>query len=106
MSGLKTPEQLFNELKATPNQIQIGNTVFYVVEGDLLLDETELFAYATRRAAEERARAHGLEVQREGLVVITYDHGRVVRWKKGLVLTYTVLLINFEPLHPYYVVLK
>jgi hypothetical protein len=96
MCPLKTADEIFNELKATPKQIEIDGVTYYVVEGDLYLDETELLAYSTRQAALAAAKNSGLDPQREGLVGIADDSGRIVRWRKGLVLTYTVVKDTFS----------
>ena len=101
-----TANEIFERLKATPRQVQIDGTSYYVVEGDLFLNETELFAYAARRAAEQQVAAGGVSVQREGLVGMTDDAGKLVRWRKGLLLTYCILRSTFASEEQYQVVVR
>lgn len=83
--------ELFEKLKKQKRKIDLNGETRYIVEGDLILTETDLFAYAVRRVAEEQAMVPGvLAPVREPLVGMTDDSGRIVRWKKGLVLTYWV----------------
>src|SRR5688572_16555791 len=89
-------EQLFAQLKETPKKVEIDGVTYYIMEGDLFLNETELLAYATRRAAMEQAKDKIPDVQKEPLLGIVDDEGRMVRWRKGLVLTYAVLRDTFE----------
>ena len=95
MSEPRTAEEIFEELKATKKKVTIDDTLYYIVEGDLRLDEGQLFKYALELAAKEERQAGGIEVQVEPLVGITDDDGRIVRWKPGLVLTYNVLRSTF-----------
>jgi hypothetical protein len=90
-----TAAQIFNRLKASPKRVVVAGITYYVVEGDLFLDETELFAYSTRRAALQLRAGSGQPMQRKGLVAMTNDEGRIIRWRKGLLLTYAVLRSTF-----------
>lgn len=79
---------------------------FFVVEGDMLLDEAELELYAaqqemlaTERKIKEQRAALGagdvaLQEDRSRLVGVTQG-GKLVRWKPGLALTYCVLKNTF-----------
>lgn len=92
--------EIFAELRRNKKKITINGVQYYIVEGDLRLDESQLLVYASYLAARAKARAEagagaGAE-QREPLVGITDDSGRMVRWRKGLVLTYTVVKSTFE----------
>jgi hypothetical protein len=79
-----------NALKSNKKKISLEGDDYYLVEGDLLLDEAELFLYALEQAEREEARQEGMEIQRDPLVGMTDDEGRIIRWERGLVLTYTV----------------
>jgi hypothetical protein len=91
----KSVDEVLDELKQLRKKVQIGASEYYVVEGDLLLDEDELFAYAFQRAAPSEAPAAGLTIERSSLVGMTDDQKHLVRWAKGLVLTYAVLKGTF-----------
>jgi hypothetical protein len=101
MAAPYSAEELFQQLKATPKKVNIDGTTYYVIEGDLFLDETELFAYTQQWVAWEQARSQGLQAQPERLLGITDDAGRIVRWRKGLILTYTVERNTFDSQQQY-----
>jgi hypothetical protein len=81
---------------------------FYRVEGDMLLDEDQLLAYALRRDAAEKekalkkeraalgARDIGPQIGRSSLVAVTTSQGKFVRWKQGMTLSYCVLKNTFS----------
>jgi hypothetical protein len=97
---------LFTTLKEKLNTIEIDGVKLWIAEGDTLLDEQQLKAYAdlreaeiARREAAKRADAAGMgmshmEVRPAGLVAMT-KNGKVVRWKAGTVLTYRVARDSF-----------
>lgn len=90
---------LLERLKGRAKKVEIDRERYYVVEGDLLLDEDQLAVYALQRDTLERARTLGLagvtaEPQAAALVGIARG-GKIVRWKEGLVLTYCVLRGTF-----------
>jgi hypothetical protein len=89
MSPTKSVTEIFEELKRTRRSVLIDGNAFYVVEGDLLLTTDQLLAYAFDRAAGQAA-ADNLARSQQALIGITDDSNRIVRWKKGLVLTYCV----------------
>ena len=92
----KTGPELFDLFKKHKLKIVIEGQTFYVVEGDLLLDEQQLLVYAFQRAEiEAAADTNKLAEERKGLVGIADDNGHIVRWKKGLTLTYAVLKNTF-----------
>ena len=95
MSQSRSVNEIFEELKQIKAQVTIDDVVYYVVEGDLRLDEGELLTYAFDLAERERTRAGESREEREPLVGIVDAEGRIVRWKKGLVLTYNVLKRSF-----------
>ena len=86
----RSVSEIFEELKATKRQVEIQGKRYYIVEGDLLLDEDKLLQYAGERAALEAQREAGFVDPPQRLLGMTDNQGRKVRWKKGLVLTYTV----------------
>lgn len=97
---------LFTTLKEKLNSIEIDGVKLWIAEGDTLLDEEQLRAYAdlreaelARREAAKRADAAGMgmahmEMRPAGLVAMT-KNGKVVRWKPGTVLTYRVAKDSF-----------
>jgi hypothetical protein len=91
----RSPIELFEYFKATKRKVTIHGKLYYLVEGDLLLDEAKLLAYAHERAALEATPPPDLPVEPLALVGVTDPEGRKVRWKKGLVLTYTVVKRTF-----------
>ena len=105
MPATKSATEIFAELQLDKKKFTIDGVEYYIVEGDLRLDEDQLLAYAFELAARAQARARaaanaGTEAgagaeQREPLVGMTDDAGRLVRWKKGLVLTYSVVKSSF-----------
>lgn len=87
---------LFTKLRSRPG-IKIGDTTYWRVEGDMLLNEEELRDYADRTAALAAAQAAGRD-SGLGLVaeyVGTAADGKVVRWAPGVELSYTVLRKTF-----------
>lgn len=94
MIANQTAEQIYERLKQKAAHVTIDENTYTIVEGDLRLDDTELFAYAVRRAA--ALNQPPLEIKPEPLVAVTDDSGRLVRWKKGLLLTYAVLRSTFS----------
>lgn len=94
MPDNQTAAELFEELKDARKTVEIDGQTYWIVEGDLGLDEDELMAYAHQRTALRAAREGGVDMERKGLVGILEDN-RVVRWAKGLVLTYAVLKDTF-----------
>lgn len=107
MSQTRTVNEIFEELRQTKAQVTIDDVVYYIVEGDLRLDEGQLLTYAFELAERERVKAGGGSgEQREPLVGIVDDEGRLVRWKKGLVLTYNVLMSSFASDAQYQTVVK
>ncbi|HXF64006.1 MAG TPA: matrixin family metalloprotease [Caldilineaceae bacterium] len=91
----RSVSEIFEELKATKRQVEVHGKRYYIVEGDLILDEDKLLQYAAERAELEAQREAGIRVERQELVGILDNQGRKVRWKKGLVLTYTVKKSTF-----------
>jgi hypothetical protein len=90
----RTAAQIFEELKETKKKVTIDDKEYYLAEGDLLMDETELMTYAYHLEALGKGDKDVLAVERRGLVGIV-EEDRVVRWAKGLMLSYAVLKDTF-----------
>lgn len=92
----RSVSEILAELKATKHKVTVHGKEYYVVEGDLLLDAQKLVRYAHERAELEAERQRAMSVIPLELVGIVDDENRKVRWKKGLVLTYSVLRNSFD----------
>lgn len=93
-------------LEIHPPTVVVDGETFWRVEGDLLLDEDELFIYGQQQAAR---RKHHHATQQAGFreskitgsdtlsaaLVGMIQNGKVVRWSPGTVLTYCVLANTF-----------
>jgi hypothetical protein len=99
--------ELYKKLRKTAKSVEIENTTYYVLEGDVLLDADELYFYALQREREERERQTrsmlelvGMASERLpagdslGLLGIVQG-GNLVRWEEGRTLTYCVLRSKF-----------
>jgi hypothetical protein len=95
---LASSSSLFNELKNTRQKFDFGGETFYVLEGDLLLDEVQLEIYALQQEAlaQERALSLPVDMERSRQLLGILVNGRVVRWQAGRVLTYAVLRPTFS----------
>lgn len=94
----RSAEELFEHFKNVQYKdktVEINGQDYYVVEGDLLLSERKLRAYAIEREEIEAGDADTMAEERQGLVARTDLDGRVVRWRPGLVLTYAVSKATF-----------
>lgn len=80
------------------SKIEIDNELFYVAEGDLLLDEDELAIYAMEQETINQARKinHFKLGNNSNRLLGIINNQKVVRWKPGLVLTYCVLRRSFD----------
>ena len=87
--------ELFEELQESSRQFELDGQTFWIVEGDLALNETQLLAYAFRHAAAAATEP------REGLVGMTDDQNRIIRWRQGLALTYTIQKNTFSGAEQY-----
>jgi hypothetical protein len=98
VARLASSSSLFDEMKATRKTFNVDGETLYVLEGDVLLDETQLEIYALQQEALNQARALGLPVgtesSRELLGILV--NGRIVRWPAGKVLSYAVLRQTFS----------
>ena len=100
---------LFDQFVNGPKKLKtvnIDDELFYVVEGDTLLDEDQLAIYAAQRekadeafVLSKRAGHAGLGTSRlstpqTSLIALT-SNGRIVRWAPNTVLTYRVVQSTF-----------
>lgn len=87
-------------------KITIDDVKYYIVEGDLLLDEDQLLIYANNQAAlsQEQKIARTMQsagmgvlgvTDLRGLVGVTSGTGKIVRWAEGVTLSYCVLKPTF-----------
>lgn len=102
MQNAYTSNDIFDEIQLRKPSIEIDGIQYWIVEGDLLLDRKQLWAYARRRAT---AGQEAAEV-REGLVGMTDEDGRMVRWRRGKVLTYIVRRHTFSKSTEYHDVVQ
>jgi hypothetical protein len=101
---------LLDYLKQTAKTVTVDGEDFYVVEGDLVLDEDQLAIYAIN---EERRRREGVlgiapgslltgmanigpDPMSDALIGIQTREGKFVRWAEGTTLTYCVLKDTFS----------
>jgi len=92
-------ESLVDFVKRTGKRVEVKNDdgsteKFTVVEGDLLLDDDQLQAWADERETLARAERLGLETDPRQLVGLLRN-GKILRWQDGLTLTYCVLKNTF-----------
>lgn len=89
----------FAALQQKSRSVDIDGQKYYLLEGDLLLDEDELRLYALRRQTLDDAHNVGLATvaDRPSGLVAEGSGGKIVRWQPGLVLTYCVLKSTFAP---------
>ncbi len=102
MPSPQSANELFASLKQSQAQVVLNGVVHYVVEGDLVLDEDQLLVYAMRRTG---AAPHP-DVSRDGLVAVTDNSGRIVRWRPGKALTYRVDKASFPTTAQYQAVVN
>jgi hypothetical protein len=79
------------ELKKTLQTVTIGDRLYYVAEGDLLIAEDQFAAYAAERFGQRSLPA--LEVKADGKTAKLLgmgDNNRLLRWAPGVVLSYYI----------------
>lgn len=79
--------RIFEYFKEHKPKMEINGRTYWLVEGDLLMDEDRLFAYAIKRVAMATGE---LADAGEGLIAKANADGKVVRWRLGKELTYFV----------------
>jgi len=101
---------LLDRLKGTAKTVSVDGEDFYVVEGDLILDEDQLMIYAINEERRRTEQAHGLapgsllagvanigpDPVTGALMGILSVGGKLVRWKADVTLTYSVLRDTFS----------
>lgn len=98
-------QSLFARLRDGLKTIQVNGETLFVAEGDTLLSEAALKAYADERELRDLLRnaqsvADGAGIGTEplatarGLAIMT-QNGKIVRWKPGTILTYRVARDTF-----------
>ncbi len=88
----ETAEEIFDYFKEHKPQATLDGIAYWLVEGDLLMDENELWAYAIERAAMD---ADDQGESRQGLMAATSADKRIIRWRQGKVLAYFVRYSTF-----------
>ncbi len=83
--------QLFEHYTSTKPRITIDGVVYYLLEGDLLLNADQLHVYCLQQAEREQTGGEA----REGLVAMATADGKIVRWAPGKVLGYVVVRGTF-----------
>lgn len=78
-------KETVDQLKARLRSVPIGQRTFYVAEGDLLLDETQLETFVS--SSEPPAPPVAAPKELVGIV----DGGKIVRWRPGTILSYCIL---------------
>lgn len=94
-----TPEELVAKIKAT-KPLEFTNKKFgavkrWIVEGDIGLAERDLIPYAKERIEIAERIKKDPSQKKYGLIAIEQD-GKILRWKRGLVLEYCVWKPSFE----------
>jgi hypothetical protein len=97
---------LFDTLYERSKRVDVDGTVYWLVEGDTLLDEDQLRSYAQQREALQQARAAAQTAQQAGLALVGItepsaelvgisQNNRTVRWAPEVELSYCVLRQTF-----------
>lgn len=96
-------EAKVEELRRKSPTVEIDDETLFIVEGDLLLDDDELEAYAQRQVAidqmnqiREADGGVGLVPRPSPSLVGITEGGKVVRWAPGVILSYCVLKSTFS----------
>jgi hypothetical protein len=101
------------QLRSSARRVTLGTDggeTYYVLEGDLLYDDDELELHALQQDVRAKAKEVGLtpdaQSGREDALVVVAPGGKIVRWRPGKVLTYTVLRESFPTEDNYNVVVE
>jgi len=84
-------DQQIEDLKKELKTVQMGNHVYYVAEGDLLIPENRFVDYAAERFKKKSLPV--LEIKTEGKtakLIAIGDNNRPLRWAPGVVLSYHI----------------
>lgn len=97
MISLTDPNAIYEQIIADNPQVTLNARTYWVVEGDLLMDTERILAYAFARAEEaQRSQAGEPMAELDRLLATAGADGRIVRWRKGKELTYTVCYDTFQ----------
>jgi len=96
MRYLTDPNALYERILAENPQVIIDDQIYWLVESDVMIDRDHLGSYAIEKAEEAQQRQQGLPVEEQRLLAIASTNGRIVRWRKGKVLTYSVNYATFN----------
>ena len=89
----------FDKAKQKARRVTIGDRQFYVLEGDLLMDDVQLAEYAIRKTDDSDTEPV-VEDQLGGgtsKLLAVARNGKIVRWELGKVLTYYIAKETFSP---------
>lgn len=89
--GNNLAEPMFDKLKRTLKKIEIDGELFYIAEGDLLIDEQQLPQYSLKRAASPPVNEADFRSQ----LIVVAENGKMVRWKPDTILSYCILKNTF-----------
>jgi len=100
--------------KLAPKRVEVDGEPYWVAEGDLLLDSAQLAEYAHQREIERAQQKLREEAEQLGVgqpatpplaaLVGILVGGKIVRWRDGAVLSYTILRNTFADEREYRVV--
>src|SRR5688572_26437 len=91
-SLMTTLEESVAQLKQRLRSIAIDGRTYYLAEGDLVLTEERLATYVDGGQANAPLPP---DLRRDELVGILRN-GKIVRWKPGLILSYTIVRSTFS----------
>jgi hypothetical protein len=95
--------EFFRRAKERAHRVKLGSAEFYVLEGDLVLDEVQLAHYAQQQDKGETdptVAEHEVGDGKARLLGVSRD-GKMVRWKPGLVLTFYIAKESFPTQQKY-----
>lgn len=98
MSNSTDPNKIYESIIADNPQVTLNNRSYWIVEGDIAMNKDSVREYAFEQADEAQQTVQGNEptAETQGLLAISGSDGRVVRWRKGKVLTYFVNYATFN----------
>lgn len=98
---------IYELLRKRSKTVTIDESLYYVVEGDLLLDEDELMVHAMQMDLDIKTTAIGItrHSDNDKLLGIS-NNGKLVRWTPAKILTYCVLKSTFNSESEYKLVVR
>lgn len=95
-------DEFFKKAKEKARRVKIGGKEFFVLEGDLLLDEVQLAEYALEKKNGAQQPVAEAEVGGKPSKLLGIGkNGKLVRWKPGVVLSYFVAKETFPQANQY-----